>query len=408
MRVDVARGAQPGPGRGARGEQRIGGQPVVHRVRVGVQVEQGAQPVHRRGEVAQVGEGEPAVQPAAGRTVGRGEPVDLGDAVPERQGQGPPVRAGPGPVPRDHLLDAGDGAQREEVQQVLGVDGAPVGQPQPEPAGRGGGAAVAAVLGAQRARGAVVDLADGVVELPHRGEAGRERHVGDREFGGLEEQSGGLRALRAGQRERACAELGGQLPLELAGTVAEPVGEPRDAFAVDHAVTDQPDRPADQVGAVVPLGRARHRVGPAAAAGPVAGALGGGRGRVEAAVGALGGGGRAARTAVDAGGADGREEHPVEAGVPAVHGSVPGLVVDHAIQSAPSPDPRLAGIGHRRGRGRAGAGRCRAGPRAGSRDGILSAPGRTAGSACRDGVLSVPGRCRRGSGRGGRGRGGRP
>ena len=73
-------------------------------------------------------------------------------------------------------------------------------------------------------------------------------------------------------------ELGGELALHLAGAVAEPHGEPRDALAVDDSVTDQPHGPADDIGAHVPLGGAGHGVRAAAAAGPEAGALrGGGR-----------------------------------------------------------------------------------------------------------------------------------
>ena len=42
--------------------------------------------------------------------------------------------------------------------------------------------------------------------------------------------------------------------VEVALAVAEPGGEPGDALAVDDAVGDEPHRPADDVGADVPLG----------------------------------------------------------------------------------------------------------------------------------------------------------
>ena len=74
----------------------------------------------------------------------------------------------------------------------------------------------------------------------------------------------------------AGAELGDELAVQVALAVAEPPREPGDALAVDDAVGDQPHRAADDVGAHVPLGRARRGVGPAALAGAEAGALRGG------------------------------------------------------------------------------------------------------------------------------------
>ena len=65
-------------------------------------------------------------------------------------------------------------------------------------------------------------------------------------------------------------------PGQVAGRVAEPAGQPVDAVAVDHAVGDQPHRPAGHVRRDVPVGPAGGGVGQAALAGPEAGGLGGG------------------------------------------------------------------------------------------------------------------------------------
>ena len=78
------------------------------------------------------------------------------------------------------------------------------------------------------------------------------------------------------------AELGEQLSLELPGAVAEACGQAGHAIAVDDAVGDQAHRPGHDVGAHVPLGRARAGVGPAALARPEPGLLGGGGGGIEA------------------------------------------------------------------------------------------------------------------------------
>ena len=53
--------------------------------------------------------------------------------------------------------------------------------------------------------------------------------VRQRRVGRLDQQARGLRALRAGQRERAGAELGGEHPVQVPLGVAEPVGQPRHA-----------------------------------------------------------------------------------------------------------------------------------------------------------------------------------
>src|SRR5690606_6117747 len=161
-----------------------------------------------------------------------------------------------------------------------GGAGAAVGEAQRDPGGGRGGAARgpsgAGGGGPQGAGGGGVDGADGVVELPDAGEAGREGDGRHRQIGGLEQDPGGVGALRAGEGDGSGADLGGELALHLPGAVAEPCGEPGDALAVDDTVGDQPHGTADHVGPHVPLGGAGHGVRPAAPAGPEPGLLGGG------------------------------------------------------------------------------------------------------------------------------------
>ena len=130
--------------------------------------------------------------------------------------------------------------------------------------------------------------------------------------GGLDQRPRGLGALGTGERERAGAELVGQHPVELAHAVAEAAGEAGDALAVDHAVGDQPHRPADEVAADVPLGRSGDASGRQRlhARKPVL--LGGGRRSGRTDVRALGRDRRAARPAVDAGRAHRHVEPAVE------------------------------------------------------------------------------------------------
>ena len=71
------------------------------------------------------------------------------------------------------------------------------------------------------------------------------------------------RARASGPTPSSADEQPVQLPLG----VAEAGGEARDAGALHLAVGDQPHGAGDDVGAHVPLGRARDGVGPAAAAG---------------------------------------------------------------------------------------------------------------------------------------------
>ena len=279
---------------------------------VGVQVEQPAAARHGDAEVAHVGEAQRALHAARRRA------TSSTTAVPCGQAQRAAVGARGG-----HLLDAGDGARREEREQLVDLDRRAVGQAQGDRAGAGRVRPAAPLP--QLARRQREHLAHRVVELAHAREAGRERDLGEAELGRLDQRARRLRALRAGERERPGAELRGDEPVELAHAVAEPRGEPGDALAVDDAVADQPHRARDDVGARVPLRRARRGVGPAALAGPEAGALRRRRAAVEAHVGALGRDRRAARAAVDAGGGDAEVDPAVEAGVPALDRAVPVL-----------------------------------------------------------------------------------
>jgi hypothetical protein len=244
-----------------------------------------------------------------------------------------------------HLLDPGQGAGGEELQQRRHVQGCPVRQPQADRAGT----ARRGLLLPERTRRLREHLEQRVVELPHAAEPGGERDLREAQVGGLDQDPGGLRPLGPGQRQRSGAEFGGEHPVQVPLGVAEPARQPRHALAVDHAVTDQPHRTAHHVGADVPLRRAGSGVRAAAAAGPEAGPLRRGGARVEGDVLRLGCGGRAGRPAVDAGGSDGRVEPAVEPLVAAVHRPVAALEIQfHAVESAPAASRWLAGFGHGR------------------------------------------------------------
>ena len=149
---------------------------------------------------------------------------------------------------------------------------------RPALAGRAAGRPPASRRGpaAQLGRRHREDLEHRVVEGPDAREAGREGDVAHRQGRRLDQQPGGLGPLRPGQCQRAGPELGEQLPLDLPDAVAELGGQSGDPRAVDDPVGDEPHRPGDQVGALVPLRRPRARVGPASLAGAEAGLLRGG------------------------------------------------------------------------------------------------------------------------------------
>ncbi len=100
-----------------RREDGVGGEPLVHGDRVGVEVEQAAAAADGEGEVAQVGEGQPAADVVGGRGEG-------GDARTVRQVEGAAVGA---VAP---LLDAGDGGGGEVPEDVVRGEGGAQRQPQ--------------------------------------------------------------------------------------------------------------------------------------------------------------------------------------------------------------------------------------------------------------------------------------
>ena len=59
--------------------------------------------------------------------------------------------------------------------------------------------------------------------------------------------------LRPCQRERAGAELVGELAVQVPRAVVEPSGQPGNTFPVDDAVGDEPHGAADEIGSLVPL-----------------------------------------------------------------------------------------------------------------------------------------------------------
>ena len=139
--VGGARRAQTGPCGDERGEARVGAEPLVDGVRVGVQVEQAPQPPHGRGQVAQVGEvdaGRRASRRVRGAARGRGPGalVDGDDARAVRQPQGAPVGAGARRA--GDLLDAVErprAARRSKT--AAGLVGAAVGEAQGDAGGGG-------------------------------------------------------------------------------------------------------------------------------------------------------------------------------------------------------------------------------------------------------------------------------
>ena len=104
-----------------------------------------------------------------------------------------------------------------------------------------------------------------------------------------------------GERERATADDRDELAMHVALGVAKPPREAANAFAVDHAVGDQPHRASDEIRAQIPLGRARSRVRAAALACAKAGRLRGGSRHEQANVLASGRARGTARATVDVG-----------------------------------------------------------------------------------------------------------
>ena len=186
--------------------------------RVAVGVEQPAGPLDgrrrcRAGRASRNVAGTKAV-PAPAGLVGQLEPDGAG-AVRQGEGAGVPAAVRPPrrPAPAWSARKSSRARPANGVRTASRIVTVPVAAPA---AGRAGRAAAVGRRG--------VDLADGVVELPHAGEAGGEGDVGVGQVGRLDQHPGGLRAPGPGQGERPGAELGGEDPRQVARRVADPRG----------------------------------------------------------------------------------------------------------------------------------------------------------------------------------------
>ena len=136
-----------------------------------------------------------------------------------------------------------------------GAEGAPEGEAQPDPlwAPRRpllprGSAAPPWDAAPQSAGGVGEDLLHGLVALADAGETGGEGDAGDGKRGRLEQDASRLAALGPRNGQRSGADLGRDKAVQLSHAVAEPVGEPFDAFTVDDAVPEEPHGPGHDVG----------------------------------------------------------------------------------------------------------------------------------------------------------------
>ena len=211
--VDVAGHPQARALAHQRGQQRVRAELVVDRDRVAVGVEQPAAALDGGGDVAQVLEGE-------GRQHERRLPRLVGS--PSRAGpcrcRGAAracVRTSPSPA----FSTPGTARRARNASSSRPAYGVRTGS-RSSPVPVEGCAPPATPRSSVGESG--VDLADRVVELPDAGEAGRERDVGERHVGGLDEHAGGLRAPGAGQGERSGAELGGEQPAAGGGACSRP------------------------------------------------------------------------------------------------------------------------------------------------------------------------------------------
>ena len=311
LRVHRTRHPDAGCGSDAGGQPGIGLQRAVDGDRVGVEIQQPADPAEQGRQVPEVDGADGQHQRTSGRS---GVVVHPEAGVAVRQAHGPGVGRGRA------FLDTGDGPDCEEIEDAR-IERLAVGQVQRQGrrchSGRRGRAVVP--RGGPQCRGRHrEDLADGLVELADAAEACSEGNVGGFHRCGDQQGARGLCPACPRQRQRSRAELVAQDPVELPRGVAQPGSEPFHAVAVDHTVVDEPHGPSRDVGAQVPGRRAGHGLGQAALAGPVTGVVRGGGGFVEGDIPRLGGPGRAGRPAIDARGPDGGIELPVEPGVAGV------------------------------------------------------------------------------------------
>ena len=194
-RIDGAGHAPAGRLGDQRRERGVGREVGVDGDRVGVEVEQPAAPVHGGGEVAQVGEREPAANVVDERH-------ELDDPVTVGEAQDAAVRAGLGDV----LLDAGNRGRDEVREHAFDVERLTQRQPQIDAASAEPCTASSSVAaqraGPQLGRRGGKDLLHRRVELAHAREPCGPRDRRDVEGGRLDQDARGLRPLRAGERQR--------------------------------------------------------------------------------------------------------------------------------------------------------------------------------------------------------------
>ena len=154
------------------------------------------------------------------------------------------------------LLDARYGAGGEEPDDRLPGERGPEREPQDKPFHCG---SRAAKLG----RGSPEDGADRLVEPADAPEPRRQRHVGHRELGLVNQHACELHPPCARDRERSSAEMRGEEPPELALADAEAASQLADRVRVEEPLRDEPERPGDGRRAAEPLGAARCGLGAA-------------------------------------------------------------------------------------------------------------------------------------------------
>ena len=156
-----------------------------------------------------------------------------------------------------------------------------------------------------------------VVELPDAREARRERDLGERQVGLLDEQLRGLRAPADRELQRPGADLRDERAVHVTLAHVQRAREARDTRRRRRALGDQPQRARREVAAVVPVPRARGGVGSAPLARAEPGAHRRGRCGEEPHVLRLRRLRRAHRAAVDARARDAEPQPSVEAAVAA-------------------------------------------------------------------------------------------
>jgi len=222
---------------------RIRPEMLDHRFGIGVEIEQAPAPGDRRGEVTEVGQRELTPDMVGLRR-------ERHDPPAPRQPQGTAVGA------VADLLDAGHRAGAEMAEHSVMGERRSRRKPQAQRARQARSAVPPRPgPGAQTCRGHVEHGADGVVELPDAGEPGSERHLTERQVGGLDEDPCRLSALRPCQCQRPGADLGLQNAFELPGGVAQAGRQAGHPVTVHGAVRDQPHRPCHHVTAHIPLRR---------------------------------------------------------------------------------------------------------------------------------------------------------